>query len=193
MNKILTLCLVTVFLAISVTLAGAANFQVNQPLVHGYYYTWGIAWTIPDDERIESASLFFADIRNWPNEANDLWVHLLEDSPTGIQEHLDNQDPDAVAEDAFSGQGTLLDHWEDLSTRPQDITHHFDASELTALSAYLSNGNFGLGIDPDCYYDNSGIILNIETAHAPVPASVLLLGSGLLGLVGLRRKGRATT
>jgi hypothetical protein len=36
-------------------------------------------------------------------------------------------------------------------------------------------------------WDYNDLVLNITTAHAPLPGTLLLLGSGLLGLVGLRR------
>jgi hypothetical protein len=35
--------------------------------------------------------------------------------------------------------------------------------------------------------DYNDLVLNITTAHAPLPGTLLLLGSGLLGLAGLRR------
>jgi hypothetical protein len=35
--------------------------------------------------------------------------------------------------------------------------------------------------------DYNDLVLNVTTSHAPIPGSLILLGSGLLGLVGLRR------
>jgi hypothetical protein len=45
---------------------------------HWRYYTWGIAWQLPEDETITGASLFFDNIRNWDNRPNDLWIQLLD-------------------------------------------------------------------------------------------------------------------
>jgi hypothetical protein len=36
--------------------------------------------------------------------------------------------------------------------------------------------------------DYNDLVLNISTSAVPIPAAVILLGSGLLGMVGLRRK-----
>ncbi len=56
------------------------------------------------------------------------------------------------------------------------------------LTSYAGNGRFGFGFDPDCHFFNDGVELVIQTTNAPVPSTLLLLGSGLFGLVGVRRR-----
>lgn len=48
--------------------------------------------------------------------------------------------------------------------------------------------NAGIAIDPCDASDYIGYIAVPDTAVVPLPSSLLLVGSGLLGLVGLRRK-----
>jgi len=193
MKKISAAFFVSVFILVSASLAGAAPYSFQPTpadlwdLEHGHYYTWGIDWSVPTGEAIVGASLLFDDIHNYNNSENHLWVHLLDSATAGSTSGIDGNDN----ADSFDGQGILLNYWQNLSNIPQDITYDFDTSELTTLINYMIDGNFGLGFDPDCHFYNNGITLSIETTtHTPVPASVLLLGSGLLGLVGFRRKTR---
>ena len=155
-------------------------------LDHYKYYTWGIDWPIPNGEKIVGATLFFDNIRNHNTSDNDLWVHLL-DSVTpapGVTVGYDNQG----GGDYFDGDGELLFHWHNLSATAQNITYTFNTADILALNIYATDGNFGFGFDPDCHFYNDGITLTIETSHAPVPGALLLLGSGLLYLVRIKRK-----
>ena len=185
--------IILVFMLGGVTEAATYTFQPTPAdlydLDHSSYYTWGIDWDIPAGEIIVSASLSFDDIRNWDSESNDLWVHLLDSATAGVTSDRDNQG----GGDNFSGQGILLHHWQDLPASAQDITYDFDPFEIATLNTYLTDGNFGLGFDPDCHYYNNGITLNIETASVPIPTTILLLGSGLLGFGLLSRRKRVNT
>ncbi|MFA7485981.1 MAG: PEP-CTERM sorting domain-containing protein, partial [Phycisphaerae bacterium] len=58
---------------------------------------------------------------------------------------------------------------------------------LDVLTEYINTppsssrrANFGFGIDPDCHYYNDGIKFVITTTVVPEPATIGLLGLGLL-------------
>ena len=168
-----------------------AAFHTFQPsqndlydLDHGKYYQWGINWQVMAGETIVGASLTFDNIRNYNSDPNDLWVHLLDSVSAGTHVGTDNKD----GVDQFAGQGILLHHWEDFPSISQDITYDFSAQEIVTFMDYLSDGNFGFGLDPDCHYYNDGISFTVETSAVPIPSEIFLLGSGLLFLAGGRAR-----
>lgn len=215
MRKCLTIACIVIFIVSFSQVAGALSYTfepddggLNGPnstgtsnmsndlwdLSHGYKYEWGIGWQLAEDEKIVGASLIFNDIRNWNNDiepVNDLWVHLLdfdEETQVGARQL---RDWESGQTDAFGGQGILLNQWHNLLDTPQDITYTFDAAELAALVSYSADGYLGFGFDPDCHFYNNGITLIIETQQAdplPEPGTMLLLGVGLIGLIGYRKR-----
>jgi hypothetical protein len=185
----------TIFLFISLIFifsgtAGATvyTFQPNPvdlfDLDHHKYYSWGINWSVPSGEVITGASLFFDNIRNWDNNPNDLWVHLLNSPREGVLVRWDGQG----GGNNLAGFGIQLNHWEDLPSTAQDLTYTFDDSEIGFLNMYAADGVWGTGYDPDCHYWNDGVTLSVDTSPVPEPATMLLLGSGLVGLAGFGKR-----
>ena len=196
--------MITMFAAVTFLMlvlpASAAQYQFVPSdsdlgdLAHAYYYSWGIQWTVPPSEIIIEASLFFDNINDWTNEANDhLYIHLLDDPAVGIRQWYDGQ----RGGDNWR-QRPLIADWTDGNTWTEDLT--FDLSTMPGmidtLASYAgNNGVFGIGLDPDCHYYNCGVKLTITTRSfqqvVPEPSSLSALALGMLSFGGLVRRRRS--
>lgn len=207
------LCSMVLILSLSGIAGANLYLQPNPPdlfdLDHHYYYTWGFTDASINDSslyEIAGINLTFHDIYNWSNESSKLFVWLLDDPAAGVVRYNDGGGDDAEIYDDFLDtenrhdpiSGIYLETYEtpdsngDVSddipygySNRTDITYTFTQEEVDTFVMYLANSNYiGLGFDPDCHFYNSGITLEL----VPEPATMLLFGTGLIGLAGLGRK-----
>ncbi len=161
-----------------------------------YYYTWGVNWSVPTGDSITAASLSYNNIKLTSFGINDpgiLWSHLLNTtSGSGTASVTQGTDNDNGS-DAFASQGLYLGK----ATFPtlnvaQNLSYPVDT---TTLTSYASDGHFAIGIDPDCHYTDTLIVLSITYDALPpqsVPdagSTVMLLGIAL-PLLGLFRRSK---
>ena len=169
-----------------------------QNLPFGNYYLWEINWSLPPGQSITAATLTFSNIYDAEDKPSDtLYIHLLNNPypftsvMTTISSNLlVGSDPDNETTDQFNGYGLMIGDPSGIGSIPKNLVYNFSSSEITTLTSDAADGHFGFGIDPDCEYPNSGVTFTITTdpTSVPEPASMFLLGSGLLGLAAYGRK-----
>lgn len=208
MRKFCVLTMFLVFGLIFTSSVKASVYTINSEefdlvqMSHYWYYTWGINWTLPETDHIVAASITYNNIYNNAVEPDQLYTHLLNtvvdpngnltdpdwQNANGYQSILISGVDNQEGGDQFAGQGLLLGVWDDPVggiARGFNLSYNIPSANFS----WLSDGNFGFGIDPDCHYYTeypSGVTVRIETV--PEPASMLLLGCGLLGLGFFGRK-----
>jgi hypothetical protein len=83
---------------------------------------------------------------------------------------------------------------QEFNTTSTNYVLNLTNAQLSLLASYIANGSdFAFGFDSDCHFWNNGITFTFTTAPTatPEPATMLLLGSSLVGFGYFqRRRGR---
>lgn len=155
-------------------------------LDHTKVYLWGFDVALEPGDTVVAATLTFDNIRNWDNQPNVLYTHLLDLPTTGVQQRSDYEGGGDYFANVYGGPHEHLVTYQNLTTTACDRAYDFDQADLDAFNAYLTDGRAGIGFDPDCHFYNDGVELTLTMA--PEPASCLLLAVG--GLAFLLRRTR---
>ncbi len=135
-------------------------------LDHYQYFEWGIDVSALAGMKIIDMELRIADITNWDDGENILYIHVLDNAPLGLTKHFDNQ----RGGDAFAGLGALIDEWSDTNGPgvTDDLNYLFSTEGvLTEAWGFCADGVLAIGFDPDCHFWNCGVEL-VVTAEEPL-------------------------
>lgn len=79
-------------------------------------------------------------------------------------------------------------HFEAPPSASQDINGSISTEALAEFKDGAANPNFGFGFKPEFNSQNGGDSSSVTPGQFFDPVTMLLLGSGLIGLAGLGRK-----
>lgn len=107
---VLTLMIFSTSLMANTTYTFQPNDRDIADLPHDKYFTWGISFTLPQDEEIIGAKLTYKNIWDWRFEQDHLYTRLLDTAPLGLKSYTDNQGGGIIslARESYSVTGMTL-------------------------------------------------------------------------------------
>ncbi len=209
------LALATLFVAVSAqATVTTLSFQPTpadlNDLDHHSLYTWRINNINLTGQAVTSATLSFTNISNWDNNPNVLHLHLFDTAiNSGVASFIDDPSSSTNSTDMTDDfintryhsnpnwlikagtSDTLLGN-PTFTTTGVNYTLNFNASQLQALNAYITNGNdIAFGLDPDCHFFNDGVKFTMNLTPVPEMSSLCPI-IGLIAAIGfthlLRRR-----
>lgn len=80
-----------------------------------------------------------------------------------------------------------LFQWEALPNPSRDLKDNFSTNAVAAPNNDGLDSYFGIGLNPDSRFKNSGVTFSKTNPPDVDPVIILLFGGGLVGLAGLGR------
>ena len=176
----------TSFDIVSLGRGGAITLTFARPIVDGSGYDFAVFENAFSDNSLELGYVeVSADGASWHRFAND----SLTSSPVGGYGTLDPTDITGFAGKYRQGYGTPFD----LADLGLSSVSYVKILDIVGDGSYLDSSGDVI-YDPYPTYGSAGFDLDavgvINQSPVPLPAAVWLLGSGLLGLFGVRRRWR---
>src|SRR5262245_19444954 len=134
-------------------------------------------WTAARNGSIQQQT-YFSKLGQWQN---------LLSSISGSEHTLSSGDAAAFTKDTNFGTGHTLG-----GAFPLQMSNTLDTTLHLLTRAFLPNGDQTAQTEMGMATLTAGGLFTFTAAAVPVPAAVILFGSGLVGLVGMARRGRVS-